>query len=243
MIQKSFIFLKGISYNKEKSLYKQGIRSWNSFLETQKIKGISKEKKIILDKELIEAKHNLYTENTSYFSGVLPQKENYRLYPLFQDETLFLDIEIDSKRNIILIGLFNGFKTKFMIKGFNLYKDILKKELENYKLIVTFNGSSFDLPLIEKQLDLPITLPHIDLKHLCNKVGLKGSLKEIELILNLKRPKHLLGHPVDAWKAAHASQDDRYLKALLNYNEEDLVNLRPILEYCYKQLEKEFTLE
>ena len=238
MIEKSFIFLPGIGTKKEKSINKQGIKSWNSFLKAKKVNGISDKKKDLLNKEIEQAKQKLYGDELSYFLKNLPQKENYRLYEFFKDEVVFLDIEVDSNRNIIIIGLFDGFESKFLVKGVNLYRDILKKELEKYRLIVTFNGSSFDLPLIEKKLNLPITLSHIDLKHLCRNVGLKGSLKEIETQLNLKRPTHLFGHPVDAWKAAHASGDDRYIKATLNYNEEDLVNLRPILDYCYKKLKE-----
>src|SRR3989344_5787388 len=146
MIEKTFTFLPGIGSKKEKSIYKQGIRNWNSFLETKKEK----------------AKKELYGEKLSYFLKNLPKKENYKLYELFKDELVFLDIEVDSKRNIIVVGLFDGFESKFLVKNVNLYREILKKELEKYKLVVTFNGSSFDLPLIEKQFDLPLTLLHID---------------------------------------------------------------------------------
>ena len=238
MIEKTFTFLPGIGSKKEKSIYKQGIRNWNSFLETKKVKGISEERKSLMDEEIEKAKKELYGEKLSYFLKNLPKKENYKLYELFKDELVFLDIEVDSKRNIIVVGLFDGFESKFLVKNVNLYREILKKELEKYKLIVTFNGSSFDLPLIEKQFNLPLTFLHIDLKHLCRKVGLTGSLKEIEFKLNLKRPTHLYGHPADAWRTAHASQDDRYIKAMLNYNEEDLINLKPILDYCYKKIKE-----
>ncbi len=238
MIEKTFTFLSGIGSKKEKSFYSQGIKSWNSFLETKKVKGISKERKNLIGEEIKKAKKELYDGKLSYFLKNLPQKDSYRLYEFLKDEIVFLDIEVDSDRNIIVIGLFDGFESKFLVKGVNLYRDILKKELEKYKLIVTFNGSSFDLPLIEKQFDLPITLLHIDLKHLCRKVGLKGSLKKVESQLNLKRPAHLYGHPADAWRTAHASRDDRYIKAMLNYNEEDLINLKPILDHCYKKLKK-----
>ena len=56
----------------------------------------------------------------------------------------------------------------------------LSQELKKYKLIVTFNGSVFDLPLLKRHFsDIIPDIPHIDLRFLCAKLGLKGSLKDI----------------------------------------------------------------
>ncbi|MBW3022318.1 ribonuclease H-like domain-containing protein, partial [Candidatus Woesearchaeota archaeon] len=44
---------------------------------------------------------------------------------------------------------------------------------------------------------------------------------------------------VDLWKAYHASGDKEYLQLLVQYNEEDIVNLKPLMEYCYKRLKHE----
>jgi len=71
---------------------------------------------------------------------------------------------------------------------------------------------------------------------LCVKLGLKGGLKEIERILELKRPAHLYGNPVELWKAFQASGDKDYLDLLLQYNAEDIENLRGVMGYGYKEL-------
>src|SRR3990167_10771156 len=97
MIEKTFTFLPGIGSKKEKSIYKQGIRNWNSFLETKKVKGISEERKSLMDEEIEKAKKELYGEKLSYFLKNLPKKENYKLYELFKDELVFLTKNLDSK--------------------------------------------------------------------------------------------------------------------------------------------------
>ena len=81
-----------------------------------------------------------------------------------------------------------------------------------------------------------ITIPHIDLKPLCAQLGLVGGLKEVEKLLNLKRPDHLHGNPVELWKAFHASGDKEYLELLLEYNREDIENLKGVMDFVYKEL-------
>jgi len=108
--------------------------------------------------------------------------------------------------------------------------------------MITFNGSSFDLPKLEKQFRITINMPHIDLKPLCVNLGLKGGLKEVERILDLRRPQHLQGNPVDLWKAFHASGDKEYLDLLISYNKEDIENLKVIMDIVYKKM-KENTLK
>ena len=66
----------------------------------------------------------------------------------------------------------------------------------------------------------------------------KNGLKQIERDLNLKRPANLYGKPYDAYKAFLASGDKEYLELLIKYNEEDIINLKPIMEYCYNNLKK-----
>jgi len=236
MIKKSFIFLEKISTKKEQSIYRQNIKDWSDFLKADKIKGIAPLKKAYYNRQIQEAQKALLEENPSYFTNRLPQKEMWRLYDQFKEQSCFLDIEIDSTGKVILVGISDYYTTSTFIQRINLEKSLLEKELSKYKLLITFNGSSFDLPKLKKQLQLDFNIPHIDLKPLCVNLNLKGGLKEVEKTLNLKRPKHLYGNPVELWKAFHASGDGEYLELLIDYNKEDIENLKGVMEYCYKKL-------
>ncbi len=236
MIKESFVFLEKCSNAKEISFWKQGITNWQEFLGREKVIGIATAKKEFYNRKIREAQQALAEDDTTYFVGKLPAKEMWRLYPYFKNDCCFLDIETDSYGRITVVGISNYYNTNTFVKGFNLEKNLLEKELAKYKLIVTFNGSSFDLPKLRKQLQLEVRMPHIDLKPLCVKLDLKGGLKEVEKILNLKRPAHLYGNPVELWKAFHASGDREYLELLVDYNKEDIENLKGIMNVVYGKM-------
>ncbi|MEW5896533.1 MAG: ribonuclease H-like domain-containing protein [Nanoarchaeota archaeon] len=239
MIRNSFLFLEKISRKKEKNIWKQGIKHWQDFLQTEKISGVSKQKKYYYERKIKEAQQALLDNDSSYFMSKLPKKEMWRLYNSFKEECCFLDVEVDSQGKIILVGISDNHSTKQFVKCINLDKAPVERELNKYKLLITFNGSAFDLPKLKKELKVEINIPHIDLKPLCITLGLKGGLKEIEKILNLHRPAHLYGNPVELWKAFHASRDREWLELLLNYNKEDVENLQRIMEYTYKKAVEE----
>ena len=143
-----------------------------------------------------------------------------------QEEACFLDVEVDSYGKIILIGIADKNNFFVLVKKYNLTKNSLENLLKKYQMIITFNGGSFDLPKIKKQFTQSLPPIHLDLKPLCVNLGLLGGLKQIEKDLNLNRPEHLYGNPVDLWKTLHASQDKEYLDLLLEYNREDCENLQ-----------------
>mgnify|MGYP001570052245 FL=1 len=233
MIKNSFVFLEKVTPHKEQSIWGQGIHHWTDFLRSKKIKGIPPEKKHYHDRQIWEALKALQEDNSSYFVGKFPAKEMWRLYDYFKDQCCFLDIETDSHGRITVVGISNYYHTASFVQGFNLEKEQVEQYLQKYKLVVTFNGSSFDLPRLKKQLGIILSIPHIDLKPLYVNLGLTGGLKEVELTLDLKRPPHLYGNPVELWNAFHASGDKEWLELLLDYNREDIENLRAIMEHVY----------
>ena len=174
MIRGSFIFLERIDSAKERNIWKQGISDWNDFLKVKDVKGIAKEKKEYYNRKIKEAQEALRSDDVGYFRGKLPAREMWRLYEYFKEECGFLDIEVDSYGKIIVVGISNYYETEQFVKRVNLEKMFLDKELIKYKLVITFNGNSFDLPKLKKQLGIKIMAPHIDLKPLCVKLRLKG---------------------------------------------------------------------
>ncbi len=244
MIQNSFVFLEKIGDKLEKNLWQQGINNWSSFINSNKIKGISKIRKNYYNRQILKAQNALFTFNSQYFSNTLPQSETWRLYDFFKEDCVFLDIETSGMTtydDITVIGLFDGLETKSMIKGINLDYNLLKEELKKYKLIVTYNGATFDIPFIKKRYPklLP-DIPNFDLRVACQRVGLTGGLKEIEKKLGIKRNKIVDemygGNALLLWKMYRGSGDDYYLKLLVEYNEEDVFNLKKIANYVCDRL-------
>lgn len=149
----------------------------------------------------------------------------------------YLDIETTglgrnySDLTVIGIGLERSRKCQViqLIEG-NLYEEKLLDSLEGVDEIYTYNGSRFDLPFIKAKLgvDLNVCFKHTDLMYDCWRHNLKGGLKVVERLLGIKR--NLTG--VDGYVAVQLwfdyinNNNKQALRMLLEYNQEDVVNLR-----------------
>lgn len=244
MIKSTFIFLNGISYGKEKSFWSNGVNDWNAFLSKQEISGLSKKRKIVHNLSIKKANNELRKDNSSYFCRLLPKKEHWRLYDCFEDKCVFMDIETSGVNNgyITCITLYDGFNEMTFVRNFNLDLKRIKQILANYKMIVTFNGNVFDIPFLKKkQKNLIPEIPCWDLRHSCSKLGLKGGLKQIEQQLGIKRPNKIVndlhgGDPIKLWRTFLATGDKYYIELLVEYNQEDTINLKIIADKIYAVL-------
>ena len=112
----------------------------------------------------------------------------------------------------------------------DLYEEKLLDNLEGVDEIYTYNGSRFDLPFIKARLGLDLNkcFRHTDLMYDCWRHKLKGGLKVVETLLGIER--NLTG--VDGYIAVRLwfdyvnNNNKQALQTLLEYNREDVVNLR-----------------
>jgi len=247
LITNTFIFLERIGDKLEQNIWRNGVYDWDSFLKRRNINGLSRHRKLYYDRKILSAKKALYNFDSSYFLDLLPQSEMWRLYDFFKEDAVFLDIETTGlskdKDDITVFGLYDGINTKIMIKGINFDISALRKELMRYKLVVTFNGASFDLPFIEKRYpELLPKIPNFDVKSITEKLGLKGGLKNIEKLIGVKRSnivdKFYGGDALTLWRMYRATGDEYYLNLLVEYNEYDIINLKIVAEHCVKKLKE-----
>ncbi|PIY60178.1 exonuclease [Candidatus Woesearchaeota archaeon CG_4_10_14_0_8_um_filter_47_5] len=244
MIRRSFIFLDRFSHRKEQNLWKSGITSWDAFLTTETVCGIASHKKPYFDRQILTAQKHLYLGDAAYFALLLPSSEHWRLFDFFKEDCVFLDIETTGppRRPIItVVGLFDGIDTKIMVKGINLDFTYLRNYLLRFKLLVTFNGSCFDIPVLDTHLSGVIPpIPHIDLRFACHRTGLTGGLKYIERKLAIQRPSdvaELAGcDALTLWQRWQLSGNRKWLELLVRYNEEDTINLKKIAQVVYGRL-------
>ncbi len=236
MLTHSFCFLPGIGKKKEEMLWESDILSWEQFLRVKKIHGLSSEKKKQYDVSIMQMRRHLLEDDSSSITAVFPKQEHWRLYGAFKEDALFLDIEVDGRGEPTIIGMYDTHQTMIMVRGVTMDKKLFEHALHQKKLLITYNGRSFDMPLLEAYFGISTTLPHIDLHGLCQHIGLKGGLKNIEKELGIPRPEHLYGSPIRLWRSFFASGDQEYLDLLIKYNEEDVINLHPLMEYIYAKL-------
>ena len=245
MIKNSFIFLDKVGKNTEEKIWKSGIHHWDDFIEHDVIPGIGIKRKPYYDRQIRHAARALHEYDSMHFHGLIPNTEMWRLYNHFKDDAIYLDIETTGYHgDITVLGMYDGNQTMMFIRNRNLDKHLVKKALENYKIILTFNGSSFDLPVIKKYFgDIVPKIPHIDLRHVCSKVGLTGGLKMIEKQLKIKRADEVADvtgeDAVYLWRKYRATGDEKYLDLLCKYNEEDIINLEPLAKLVIEQLKSQ----
>jgi uncharacterized protein YprB with RNaseH-like and TPR domain len=141
----------------------------------------------------------------------------------------YLDIETTYSGTISVIGIYRHDRGTIQLVSGGIYDLTLYDALEGISAIVTFNGSSFDLPTIKHQLntDLKAEFNHRDLLHECRRRGLRGGLKGVEDRLGITRASAgLSGRDAPRlWARYEQYGDYTALRTLLTYNRDDVVNL------------------
>lgn len=239
MLKNTFCHVEGISEDTEKMLWENGICCWEDF-ETRfnEISFLSESKLNKIKSEIFYSLTSLNENNLSYFKNKLPQKELFRL--VNYGKIAYVDIETTGlskyTNEITLIGVYDGKNPSIFISGENLNDAI--DYLKQFDIIVSFNGKTFDLPFIEHKFNYKFdNVIHLDLRYLLKEMGLAGGLKLIEKAVGLTRDDEIANvdgfEAVRLWKSYKMGNADS-LRKLLKYNEEDIVNLKFLLEYYLK---------
>ena len=245
MIRRTFLILPSIGCKTEVRLWRKGIVDWNDFIATDHIEGLSLARKERLDGHLERADRFLDRGVTEYFCQILPSVEHWRMFDRFEEDCAYLDIETDGQyinANVTVVGIHRGGEMTTLVRGEDLNSQSLAKALEGAKMLITFNGSSFDLPILHYHYPMAVPrLPHYDLRHACRRVGLTGGLKKIEREMGIARPReveYVTGEEaVYLWRAWKRSGSKNALKLLKKYNQEDTENMVPIARRVYDRLE------
>lgn len=141
----------------------------------------------------------------------------------------YLDIETTFDGTISVLGIYRPDQGTIQLVGGGVSDVNLYTALEGVLTIVTFNGSSFDLPVIRKRLyvDLKRDFAHSDLLYVCRRRGLRGGLKVVEQRLGISRETTgITGWDAPRlWHRYEFENDQHALTTLLRYNYEDVVNL------------------
>lgn len=246
MLQQTFIHIPGVGKQTELGLWEHGIQSWDDADRFEKrfgFAGVKLQKK--LDEYIPQSREAIRRKDASFFQRLSTLGEAWRIFPEFSDQCVYLDIESTGLSsvfdNVTMVGLYDGRKYKVFIEGHNLPD--FQAELRKYSVVVTFNGSGFDLRFL--RLAFPnLTLPpvHIDLRWATRRLGMKGGLKEVEKLMGISRPsdvEDIGGYEATVLWSRYQRGDKAALERLIRYNTEDVVHLKAIMEMTYDRLAKQ----
>jgi uncharacterized protein YprB with RNaseH-like and TPR domain len=151
----------------------------------------------------------------------------------------YLDIETTGlmpdgcEITVIGIHLCRGQEVDFVqLVGSDVTAAGILEALEGVDVLYTYNGSRFDLPFINARLGLNLEqyFDHRDLMYDCWRNNLRGGLKGVERQLGIKRKlADMNGYQaVRLWWRYVDTFDLDALNTLLEYNREDVVNLKTL---------------
>ena len=244
MLRATFLHLPGIGPATEADLWQSGFRDWQDLFERPGSLGVSAATRARLRKELERSERALAERDAGWFARRLPNREHWRLFPAFAAETAYLDIETTGLSPyggiVTVVTVHGGGSTRTFVAGDDLEE--LPAYLQRYQVLVTFNGSRFDVPFLLASFPQMLVPPaHIDLRFLLYRIGHAGGLKRIEQRLGLGDRSGVEG--IDGLDAVRLWQEYRRgsssaLDRLVRYNRADTVNLEPLLAFTAAELER-----
>lgn len=237
MLRHTFLHLPGIGKITEQKLWDRGVLDWDDLevLSPRQLQ-LFKDEKYRTRSPLEISKDALAVEDAEFFSDRLPSSDQFRIAASFPHKTLFVDIETTGLSRyydeITLVGWDLDGDFGVCIQGQS--DDRMYEVFGNAAVIVTFNGSLFDLPFLRQEYpDLSIPGCHIDLRFAARQVGISGGQKEIEDELGLERPESLQsmsGETAPVLWHNYRWGDTASLRRLINYNQADIEGMKWILD-------------
>lgn len=237
MIRATFQLAPGIGPWRERALWDRGLTSWEA-LPPPPAAIASPRLDARLRAAVEEARAALEAGDAEGLARLLPRRERWRLLPAFTSGALYLDVETDRAGAPALIGLLGAAGPRLLVRGRDLHR--FPEEAAGAKLLVTFNGLAFDVPVLRRAFpDWRPPLAHLDLRHLFARLGLRGGLKWLEQEVGVGRPARLAGvggaEAVRLWEA-HERGERGALRRLAEYNAYDVVNLPALAALGYNRM-------
>lgn len=243
MLTGSFACFKGLSISSEQKIWELGCHTWDQF-DHLPHNTFSAPKMATVHSEIKQAKIALGAGMVDYFLNRFKYPDQIRVLHEFQHQSAIIDIETTGLKaidEITTIALLKHGEISLFIKDINL--PFFLKSLQDLKLLITFNGTRFDLPFIRKCFSIDLALPHLDLMPVLKQLGYSGGQKRCEELLHLKRhfSKGLTGHDASQlWNEWQNNQNHAALNQLIQYNIEDVFMLEKLSIKCYNMATRNY---
>lgn len=236
MIDGAFGLIRGIGPARERELQAKNILSWDEFPQSGVV--LSKMLDDRLREAIVNARALVAQRRWLDLSRLLPVREHWRLLSHLEGEATYLDIETTADGQVTVVGLWDPQRgPRLYVRGYNLGRFVE----ESLSVVVTFNGGSFDLPVLRRSFPR-WRFPglHIDMRTVMGRLGERGGLKAIEERMGIGRPDHLQGvdgaDAIHLWNEFRRSSSPKALWQLLEYNLYDVIQLRSLAQISCERL-------
>lgn len=244
MITHTFQMLPAVGAKKERAIWESGVLSWDDFLSADSVGSMKSDAKSRGDSVIMQASELLDDGDCSGLAEMIPKGEAWRMYGRFRDRAVYLDIETDglSRDSLVTVVTLHGMgDTVTLTEGIDLTPEALSQALDGAAMLVTFNGSCFDVPVLRNSFpEVCWDFPMYDLRFASRKVGYRGGLKPLEIEMGITRSDEIEGvdgaDAVRLWKMWQRNGDRDALDILTEYNRADTVNLEVIADRIFDKL-------
>ncbi len=236
MLEHTFCHIPTIGLQAERELWACGINTWNDALEADDLP-LSLPKRELLLADVADSVEHLAAGCLGFFQQRLASRHHWRLFPHFDGSVAYFDIETTGlgkgDDHITTIVLYDGVTLRHYVYGRNL--DQFCRDVADYRLLVTYNGKSFDVPQVRAELGCPMAQTHIDLRFVLAGLGFRGGLKGCERALGLDREglADMDGYYAVLLWQEYLKGNKHALDTLLAYNALDVVNLATLMPMAY----------
>jgi len=237
MLRNTFCHMPGIGAKTETRLWDAGLLSWEAATE-EALSSLPAGRRRLLHEHTRESGSRLEADDPAYFDSLLPANQAWRMFPEFRHTMAYLDIETTGlsgdRDHVTTIALYDGESIFHYVHGRNLAD--FRSRIAQYKLIITYNGKTFDVPFLRAALGVPMPHAHIDLRYVLAGLGITGGLKECEKKLGIDRKElaDIDGYfAVLLWHDYKRNGNEHALETLLAYNVADVVNLETLMTLAY----------
>ena len=194
MIDRCFTHCPGVGPETDRMLRLRGFHNWEQCIRNRNILPLGESRKSSFIMSLEESMSAMHDNDIGFFVKKFPVREHWRILATWFEDATFFDIETT--------GLSRYYSECSVITAYSqgemhlfLYDENLDGFLDlvsGSRLLVSFNGTCFDLPFLEKTFSIPeIDCPHVDLRWVAYHCGMRGGLKTIERKMNYTRPEEI----------------------------------------------------
>jgi uncharacterized protein YprB with RNaseH-like and TPR domain len=236
VIRHTFRLTPGVGAWLESRIWEAGIATWDD-LPAPPAVVLSPRVDARVRDAVGRARAALEAGDAEALATMLPRAERWRLYPSFAAGAAFLDVEVDGDA-LTAVGVLDAAGPRIFLAGRDL--DRFPAAARAWKLLVTFNGESCDVPILQRAFPgWRAPRAHVDLFRLWRRLGHRGGLKLLEQEAGVGRPPNLAGlsggDAVRLWRA-HLAGEAGALRLFAEYNLHDAVNLRTLMDLGYNRM-------